>query len=122
MVSSSAEIAYDKGYRVKGNSIISPKGSKRALKLTCHYPKFTVKFQGKAITVKCHQLTAWQKYGRHCIGPDIVVRHVNDDPSDFRAQNIELGTHEKNVNDRYINSILQNWIEQINKEASEVPF
>ncbi len=81
-----------------------------------------MRHQKKHLTVKCHHLAAWQKYGPDCLGEEIVVRHKNDDPLDFRLENIELGTREDNLNDRYVNGMIQEWISITNNMAEGSPF
>ena len=129
MQTNGPEIAYNKGYRVRGNNVYSPKGKKRKCLIVkgSPYPRFTVWYNGKMIHVKCHQLAAWQKFGAKVYGDGIEVRHIDDDCKNFRIENIELGLREDNIADRYMNDFLQHWIEEVNAEAkqtleSEVPF
>ena len=129
MKSLSAEIAFKKGYKVVGNCIISPKGNKRKWLIVgdCRYPRFTIRHGAKFLSIRCHQLAAYQKFGKNVYGDNIEVRHLDDNPKNFRLENIELGLREDNMDDRYINGILQHWIEEVNAEAkemleSEVPF
>jgi len=74
------------------------------------------------LCINCHQLTAWQKFGDKCLGAEILIRHIDDDADNFRLSNIKLGTREDNEDDRYINTILQNWIKEINEAANNCPF
>lgn len=120
MISKKAEIAFNKGYRVKGNSIYSPLGKRRKLNKTQGYPRFNISNNGKSFCVKCHQLAGYQKFKEKIYGEEIVIRHLDDNLNNFRLSNIALGCMEDNVGDRYVNNILQHWIEEVNKEANEV--
>lgn len=100
MLSKAAIIAYEKGYYIFEGEVYNNRGQKRKLKLNDKYPKFNIHYEGKIITVKCHHLTAWQKYGKECIGDDVYVRHYNDNPMDFSIQNILLGTWDQNLEDK----------------------
>lgn len=106
MVTKIARIAYERGYRVSGNTVISP--AKKVLRTGLSrkkngYPKFNIRFNGKTVSVKAHTLSAWQKYGEKCIGEEIVIRHKDDDKSNFSLRNIRLGTQSENAFDRYRN-------------------
>lgn len=108
MINTKAEIAYKKGYRIFAGHVISKNGKKRKLyfpkKFPC-YPRFTIYVNGKRISVKCHHLAAWQKFGKECLGDTILVRHLDDDNRNFKLENIELGTAEDNMEDKYSNSL-----------------
>lgn len=129
MLTNRAKWAYDKGYRVVGNKILNPKGKRRKINrnsnTTNGYPRFNIWHEGKAHSVKCHQLAAWQKFGSNCVGAEIHIRHIDDDPLHFCTKNIELGTAQDNVDDKYINAMIGEWIEIVNAEAKAmeaIPF
>lgn len=56
-------------------------------------------------TLLSHRFIAYQLYGDKMFEPGIVVRHLNDDPSDNRFENIALGTHKDNERDAKKNNI-----------------
>lgn len=92
-----------KGYRVDGCSIRSPSGKLRVIKFNDKYPKFNISHKGKIITVKCHHLTAYQKYLTECFKKDILVRHLDDDPLNFASYNIDIGNMDDNMMDKQRN-------------------
>lgn len=96
--------AYETGYRVIDDRVVNFKtGNERKISATggeYSYPKFSFKYKGIHMTCKVHQLVAWQKYGKECIGSEVVVRHLDDNKWNFRIDNIELGTREDNERDR----------------------
>jgi len=99
MLSKSAMRAFEKGYRVVNGQVIGLKGRPLKLKHYDHYPKFNFIFKSRSITVKVHQLVAWEKYGLDCIGKDVYVRHKDDDAYNFHFDNIILGTKKENFED-----------------------
>lgn len=114
MLSRSAQRAYNKGYFIFDHAVIGPTGRPRKVKYKPHlepkqqYPTFNIKENGKTITVFCHQLAAWQKFGYDCIGKEIQIRHLDSDVTNFSLDNIELGTKTENMQDR----IRKNWEEK----------
>lgn len=56
-------------------------------------------------TLLSHRFIAYQLYGDKIFEPGIVVRHLNDDPSDNRFENIALGTYKDNKRDQKSNNI-----------------
>lgn len=113
--------AYEVGYRILGDKVVNIKtGNERKIHCTggeYSYPKFSFKYKGVHMSCKVHQLTAWQKYGRDCIGQDVVVRHLDDNKWNFQVSNIELGTREDNEKDRARNR--RNVNVESEKEESE---
>jgi len=103
LLSRSALRAYDKGYRVVGLEVIGLRGKPIKLKSYDHYPKFNMWHEGRVITIKVHQLVAWQKFGKKCIGKDVVVRHDDDQEWNFEPHNILLGTMDENYKDMHRN-------------------
>lgn len=97
----SFKAAFDKGYRCVDGQVISPTGKVLRLKPQGHYPRFNIRALGKHLTVKAHQLCAYQKYGDEIFGRRIVVMHINDDPRDFKPGNIYLGTQKTNMKWRH---------------------
>ena len=99
--------AHRKGYRVVGNEVISPYSGK-ARKLIKHmvtdnyfFLQFTVggSSNGRTYT-RVHLLAAYQKYGLDAFKPEIVVRHLDGDPSNNTESNIAIGTRSDNMMDR----------------------
>lgn len=64
------------------------------------YPK--VYISGK--TVPIHRIQAYNKYGKEIFKEGILVRHLNDNKFDYTAQNIVLGDHKQNMEDKVRNS------------------
>ena len=104
MKSQSAKLAYDKGYRVKWNSVYSPGGHKLKLCRYDGYPKFKIRHNGKHITVKAHQLSAWQKFGDMLMCGDFVVRHLDDNWNNIRTSNMDFGEKDSNIWDKIMNN------------------
>ena len=100
MLSKSAKHAYEKGYFVYDGLVISPRGHIRKLRISYRYPEFKFRVDDKHLTVKAHQLAAWQKFGTDCIGSKVEVRHLDDNPYNFKLENIELGTKAQNMADK----------------------
>ena len=63
-------VAYNKGYRIVGNKIISPvsnKEIKAMLGKNKRYPNFKITHNGKSKYVLPHRLAAYQKFGEFTI-------------------------------------------------------
>lgn len=108
MIKRWAKIAYEKGYRVIDGKVIGPRGKALSLHLKSGrnnytYPYFTVHYEGRTVKVPAHQLAAWQKYDKKCIGRSVEVRHLNDNALDFSENNIALGNRSQNMKDAYRN-------------------
>jgi hypothetical protein len=87
--------AYDKGYRVVGNEVISPfSGKARALSMSgqTHYPRFTIKMDDAHRMVEAHKLSAYQKFGDKAFEDGKIIRHLNTNPLNFRESNLKLMT------------------------------
>jgi len=102
------KIAFEKGYRVINNSIVNINTGtirklfqeKRNEPGFIPYPRFSVNFNGKIISVWAHQLSAYQKYGEKKCAQNVVVRHKNNNYNDFSENNISLGTQRDNILDQ----------------------
>ena len=107
MLTKNPMIAYDRGYRVIDGKIVNTKtGTVRKWFCTPNgtdYPRFAMRRDGRCVSVKCHQLAAWQEFGPFCVGQDIEIRHLDDDKFNFRVENISLGNKEENWKDRIYN-------------------
>lgn len=95
---------YNKGYRIKGSSIINPQGI--VLKPRCYsgYPTITVNLspiinKRKYMPVRVHRIAAYQKYGDKIFEGGIQVRHLDGDSTNFRLSNLSIGTASDNVMD-----------------------
>ena len=95
--------AYDRGYRVVNNEVISPYTGK-ARKLCIAKNTGGVNYYGFSLThdanVYVHRLAAYQKYGPKIFEDGVVVRHLNGDSLDNADNNIEIGTQSDNIFDR----------------------
>lgn len=100
------ELAYDKGYRVTDDGVLlGLKGKPLRVKAygNQRYPVFSVNgvpfTKSRVKSVRVHQFAAYCFYGSAMFKDGIIVRHLNDDPSDFRKENIALGTDKDNKAD-----------------------
>ena len=96
--------AYLIGYRFDFNTqelvLISGKrrdGRRVLSKFT--YPTFSVKLSGCNFTVFVHRLAMYQVYGDILFEQGVVVRHLNDIPTDLRFENLAVGTSSDNILD-----------------------
>lgn len=97
------KIAYQKGYRVNNEYVISPKGNILSIFTSeSQYPSFVISIGSRAnntrkiITVKVHRLVAYQKFGDYLYTPGIVCRHKDNNKLNFKADNILVGTQSEN--------------------------
>lgn len=97
--SDSVKIAYDKGYYVDKSGNVFYHNKQRKLTDYQGYKRFNIRHNGKVIRVKVHQLQAYQKYGNELFNDNIVVRHLNGNPSDNSYDNIAIGTASDNMMD-----------------------
>jgi len=97
MLSKSAMKAHDKGYRVFEGRVYR---EVKTFPNNQGYPTFTVRDGAKRITVKAHQLAAWQKYFFECIGKDLDIMHLDDNRLNFALNNLRLGTKSENCKQR----------------------
>jgi len=93
--------AFEKGYRIIDNKIISPKG--RVLKggkaSNNKYLRFTVRDK-KNTNISVHRLVAYQKFGDKMFEPGIEVRHLDTNCLNNFDWNIGIGTAKQNANDK----------------------
>jgi hypothetical protein len=68
------------------------------------YPVISFRRRKLGITMKIlvHQIVAYQKYGEKMFQEELLCRHKNNDKTDFRSENIILGTSLDNHNDNPI--------------------
>ena len=93
--------AYDKGYRVINQEVISSKGKVLKPRLTPEgYRVFNKSFEGETRRIWIHHLVAYQKYRDKLLEKGIVVRHKNGNQLDNSENNILIGTQSQNMYDR----------------------
>ena len=98
--------ASSRGYFVnEEGQVITPKGKTRTPGIDHKgYKHFSYIFrtEGKSIhtTIKYHQLAAFQKFGLQAMLEGILVRHKDDNPSNNRPNNLLIGTHQDNTDDK----------------------
>lgn len=95
----SVKFAYDKGYCVDDIGNVYYHNKLRKLRSHNGYKRFSFRHDGKIIHVKVHQLQAYQKYGDEIFKENIVIRHLNGNPSDNSYDNIAIGTASDNMMD-----------------------
>ena len=99
-------LAHHKGYRVtEEGKVINAVGRERKCQEQrtgndCRYVFNVVLGDGATYPVHVHRLQAFQKFGEASLEPGIVVRHLDGDATNNRAENIEIGTVRDNVMDR----------------------
>ena len=100
------QVAVRKGYRVlPSGEVQSPHGRMRALTRQDRrgrpYVRFNITVPGTGTyPVFVHQLAAYQKFGEEALKDAACVRHLNDESTDNRLDNIELGNRRDNALDR----------------------
>jgi len=105
-------MAYNKGYRVKDNSVYSIH-KKQFLKLQTSrggYYYFNIKVCKKSIKVFLHRLVGYEKYKDKLFESGIVVRHLNGNQKDNSFENICIRTNQENIMDRKAEDRLQHAI------------
>lgn len=93
-------LALEKGYRVTSEGVvIGRKGQPLKLMVDSRgYLVFT--YDKAAPKVSVHRLQACQKFGLGLYGAGIVVRHLDGNPHNNHFDNIGIGTHTDNMQDR----------------------
>ena len=99
--------AHRKGYLVLSTGDVeSPHGKLRKLTVQSRkgrpYLRFNLKVSPEigVYPVFVHQLAAFQKFGESAFASAACVRHLNDDSTDNRPDNIALGSIHDNIMDR----------------------
>ena len=94
----------EKGYYVDTDgNVYGSKGCKRLLRVsTTGYYTFSYKPKDKRsnISIPVHRLQAFQKFGDRLFDDGIEVRHLNNNPLDNSFDNIGIGTHIENMQDK----------------------
>jgi hypothetical protein len=100
---------YERGFRaLEDGTIISAKGKEIGSIGPDNRIRFSYRHPDKNnsnLSVLAHRFIAYQLYGDKIFEPGILVRHLNDNPSDNRFENISLGTKKQNVKDAKKNKI-----------------
>lgn len=94
--------AHTKGYRVrKSGKVVGVKGSVLSLaKNKKGYYRFSMRHDGKIVSVMVHKLQAFQKFGEEAFYEGMVIRHQNDKEFDNSHKNLILGTQAENMADK----------------------
>lgn len=96
------QLAIQKGYKVtKKGEVIGISG--KILKTFLNqegYEIFTAILNGSNRKVRVHKVQAFQKFGSEVLEKGIVVRHKNNIKTDNSWDNILIGSHKDNVEDR----------------------
>ena len=94
------EAAYLLGYRVtEDGRVLGLSGNERKLQINAAgYYRFSYRKDKPQIRV--HRLQAYQKYGVRLYEAGMVVRHLDGNPENNSASNIEIGTQSQNMQDR----------------------
>jgi hypothetical protein len=93
------KLAYERGYRVSDEGIVSSTNKKNIGCMRNGYHFLTMKVDGKNKNIRSHRLLAYQKYGDKIYEPGTVVRHLDGDSSNNHVSNICIGTHSDNMMD-----------------------
>lgn len=96
--------AFDKGYRIRNNNIISPFNgkingfihSRNGMKYLCFSVTTHLKDDQKVLA---HMLVAYEKFGKLFLENEILVRHLDGDSQNNNFDNIVLGSHSDNMMD-----------------------
>jgi len=96
------ELAYNLLYRVTPDGKLFSK--KKELKIKKYgkqkYPTFTCSFNGKQYSLPVHHLAAYCFFHREMFNKDLVIRHLNGNVLDVSQENIKLGSHSENNQDK----------------------
>lgn len=93
-------VAYAKGYRVtEDGRLLNPAGRQLAGAVSdSGYPRF--RYAKKSAQVFAHRLAAYQQFGDSIYVEGIECRHRDNNRTNFRPDNITLGTHSQNMMDQ----------------------
>jgi hypothetical protein len=93
--------AYAKGYRVSDDGrLLNPNGRQLFGSLNSNgYPRFRVGKKNVG-SMLVHRLAAFQKFGEQIYTAGMECRHKDGNPRNFRPDNILIGTHTDNENDK----------------------
>jgi hypothetical protein len=94
--------AYQKGYRVTEEGVLiglSDNVLPIKLRSTNKYPFFTIRYEGRKVTITVHKFAAYCFYGEIVLSSGLDVRHLNSDVTDASKINIVTGTRSENMHD-----------------------
>lgn len=93
-------VALNKGYRVtREGVVVGVKGCPLKLMVDGRgYYVFT--YDKNASKISVHRFQAFQKFGEQLYGEGIIVRHLDGNPLNNHWDNIGIGTHTDNMQDR----------------------
>jgi hypothetical protein len=92
--------AYERGYRIiEGRIFYKEKEIKRYLGNSGYYV-FTIRLNNSRPPLGVHKLVAYQKYKDEMFAEGIEVRHLDGNRLNNLEDNILLGTHKKNMEDK----------------------
>lgn len=96
--------AYEKGYRIIRNRLVSPDGRCRSMSVRRKedefgYYYFSLKVDGHQKSIFAHRLAAYQKYRDRIFDPGIVVRHLDGDSLNNLPDNLSIGSQSDNIMD-----------------------
>jgi hypothetical protein len=90
------------GYRIEGDSVISP--TNRVLKLHYDrdgYPVVGISVNGKPATIFVHRMAAFQYYGMETFLEGNCVQHLDNDKTNFKKENLKVGNYSENEKHKY---------------------
>ena len=64
------------------------------------YRVFTIRVESINLKILAHRMVAYRKYGERMFEPGVCVRHLNSNKTDNSTDNIAIGTHTDNMNDK----------------------
>ncbi len=99
--------ALEKGYYVdKHGNLFNPNNRKLKTniiksKKQLRYAQFGIKIKsGVRLFIRVHRFIAYMKFGEKIFENGVVVRHLNNDPTDNSWDNIGIGSHTDNMRDK----------------------
>ena len=93
------KLAYDRGYRVSDEGIVSSTKNENIGGIINGYHFITIRVDGNCRNIRSHRLLAYQKYGDKIYEPGTVVRHLDGDSNNNHINNIAIGTYSENMMD-----------------------
>jgi len=116
--------AYRAGYRVVGDSVISPVNN-RPLKLRLHsgYPMVFLTCNNKICPnnrqyVSVHRFAAYQYFGMEVFQQGMCVQHIDNDKTNFSKENLKVGTYSENEKHKYKSGKPKTWIRKCPLETN----
>ena len=92
---------HEQGFRINENgSLINKRGHYVEAEVIGGYFRKKLTVGGSQYSLPLHRLQAYQKFGDEMFGDGIVVRHINGISWDNSFENIEIGTHMQNMQDK----------------------